>query len=85
MFDSVLSFSNHISSLFIAHKAIILGKIRRFITEHSLIRMHKAMLLPYFDYAGIVYDRAKKTELNKLQRAKNKCVKTCMLKSARAQ
>ena len=32
-----------------------------------------------------MYDRTKKIDLDKLQRAKNKGVKTCMLKSARAQ
>ena len=79
--DSVLSFSCHISSLLtiITHKAYILGKIRKFITEYTAIRIYKAMLLPYFDYADIIYDKTKQCDLDKLQRAQNKCLKICML------
>ena len=81
MMDPVLSFSNHISTLLctIAHKAYILSRIRRFITEYSALRIYKAMLLPYFDYADIVYDKARQSDLDKLQRAQNKCLKICML------
>ena len=70
--DPVLSLSNHTSSLLnvISDKAYILSKIRRFITEYSAIRIYKAMLLPYFDYADIVYDRARQKDLDKLQRLK---------------
>ena len=83
--DPVLSFSNHISSLMnvISHKSYIIGKIRRFISEHSAICIYKAMLLPYFDYADIVYDKAKQTDLDKLQCAQNKCLKTCILTDIR--
>ena len=48
------------------------SKIRRFITEHSAIRIYKSMLLPYFDYGDIVYDKARQIDLDKLQRAQNK-------------
>ena len=83
--DSVLSFTNHISTLLnvISHKAYILSKIRRFVTEYSAIRIYKAMVLPYFDYADIVYDKARQVDLDKLQRAQNKCLKTCMLVNCR--
>ena len=79
--DPVLSFTNHISSLLsvISHKAYMLGKIRRFISEHAAVRIYKAMLLPYFDYADIVYDKANRKDTDKLQRAQNKCLKTCTL------
>ena len=80
-FDSVLSFTNRIATLVnvISHKAYMLSKIRRFITEYSAIRIYKAMILPYFDYADIVYDKAHKMDLDKLQRAQNRCLKTCLL------
>ena len=79
--DPVLSFSNHTSSLLsiISHKAYILGKIRRFISQYSAVRIYKAMILPYFDYADIVYDKARQMDLDKLQRAQNKCLKICTL------
>ena len=78
--DPVLSFSNHMTSLLntVTHKTYILGKIRRFITEYAAIRIYKAMLLPYFDYADIVYDRARQGDLDKLQRVQNKGLKICM-------
>ena len=77
--DSVLSFSNHITSLLntVTHKMYILGKIRRFITQYAAIRIYKAMLLPYFDYADIVYDKARQGDLDKLQRVQNKMLKIC--------
>ena len=36
------------------------------------------MILPYIDYADIVYDKANCTELEKLQRMQNRCIKTCL-------
>ena len=83
--DPVLSFSNHISTLLstIAHKAYILSRIRRFITEYSALRIYKAMLLPYFDYADIVYDKARQSDLDKLQRVQNKSLKICLLANSK--
>ena len=79
--DSVLSFTNHITALLniVTHKMYILGKIRRFITEYAAIRIYKAMILPYFDYADIIYDKANQGYLDKLQRVQNRCLKICML------
>ena len=79
--DSVLSYSKHISTVIntVSHKAYILSKIRRFITSYSSIRIFKSMILPYFDYADIVFDKANCTELDKLQRLQNRCIKICLL------
>ena len=76
--DPVLSFASHISTLL-----NVLSKMRRFLTEHAAIHIYDPMLLPYFDYADIVYDRARQFDLDKLQRAQNKCLKTCMLANVR--
>ena len=83
--DPVLSYSSHIATLLnvIAHKAYVLSKIRRYIPEYAAIKIYKAMLLPYFDYADIVYDRARQLDLDKLQRAQNICLKVCMLTNVR--
>ena len=35
------------------------------------------MILSYFDYADVVYDRANTSGLDKLQRLQNKCLKVC--------
>ena len=37
------------------------------------------MILPYFDYADTVYDRANQADLDKLQRTQNRCLKTCFV------
>ena len=83
--DPVLSFSSHIATLLnnIAHKAYVLCKVRRFISEYAAVKIYKAMLLPYFDYADIIYDRARQGDLDKLQRAQNKCLKICMMADVR--
>ena len=83
--DSTLSFSNHISTVLnsVSHKAYILSKIRRFITTRSAIKIYKSMVIPYFDYTDIVYDKANQNDLNKLQRMQNKCLKICLLKDMR--
>ena len=59
------------------------GRIRKFITEYSAIRIYKSMILPYYDYADIVYDKARQIDLDKLQRAQIKCLKICMLANIR--
>ena len=78
--DSVLSYSNHISTVLnsVSHKAYILSKIRRFITTYSAVKIYKSMLLPYFDYADIVFDKANQNNLDKLQRMQNRCLKICL-------
>ena len=78
--DPVLSFSKHLSCLLcsVTHKMYVLGKIRRFINEYTAIRIYKAMILPYFDYADIVYDKARQCDLDTLQRAQNRGLKICM-------
>ena len=83
--DPVLSFANHISTLLsiVTHKSYVIGKIRIYTSEYSAIWIYKAMLLPYFDYADIVYDRARQLDLDKLQRVQNKCLKTCILSDIR--
>ena len=78
--DSVLSYSHHISMVIntVSHKAYILSKIRPFITTYSSIRIYKSMILPYFDYADIIIDKANQTDLDKLQRMQNRCLKICL-------
>ena len=45
--------------------------------------MDGANELPYFDYADIVYDKANQKDLDKLQRAQNKCLKICLKANTR--
>ena len=36
------------------------------------------MLLPYFDYADAIYNRSNVSNLDKLQRLQNKCLRVCL-------
>ena len=36
------------------------------------------MILPFFDYADIVFDKANQIDLDKLQRLQNRCLKICL-------
>ena len=78
--DSALTFSNHIKTILstVAHKAYMLGKIRKYLTTDVALLIYKTMILPYFDYADVMFTKAFVNDLDKLQRAQNKCLKTCM-------
>ena len=36
------------------------------------------MLLPYFDYADVIFDKALNKDIEKLQKLQNRCLKICM-------
>ena len=85
--DSALTFSNHVKSVLdtVAHKSYLLGKIRKYLTNDTALLIYKSMILPYFDYADIIYSKTCQGNLDKLQRAQNKCLKTCLRVEARTE
>ena len=40
--------------------------------------IYKSMLLPYFDYADVIYHKSNSRDLDKLQRLQNRCLRICM-------
>ena len=78
--DSALTFSNHIKTVLntVAHKSYMLGKIRKYLTVDVARLIYKTMILPYLDYADVIFANAFTRNLDKLQRAQNKCLKVCM-------
>ena len=78
--DSTLTYSNHISTTLgtISHKLYVLGKVRRYLTPEAALQIFNSMILPYFDYADVVYAKSFKCNLEKLQRAQNKALKACL-------
>ena len=62
---------------------ILLSKMKKYLTDDTAISVYKAMLLPYFDYADVIYDKANSNDLGKLQRLQNKCLKICLGKVRR--
>ena len=63
----------------VQHWALLGERGRGHIEEAIRLLIYKAMILPYFDYADIIYDKANQGELDKLQRVQNRCLKICML------
>ena len=55
--DSTLSYSNHISSVIrsILHKMTLLAKMKKYLRNDAAIHIYKSMLLPYIDYADVIY------------------------------
>ena len=77
--DSTLSLNYHVKSVvnMVAYKTVLLGKIRRYLTEEVAPKIYKIMILPYFDYGDIIYGCSGQDGLDKLQRVQNKCLKMC--------
>ena len=78
--DSTLNFNQHLMSVTrtILHKLHLLSKMRRYLVEDTAINIYKSMLLPYFDYGDVIYDKANAGPLKKLQTLQNKCLRLCL-------
>ena len=78
--DSTLNYNMHIQSTIriILHKLSLLAKMKKFLTNDTALSIYKAMLLPYFDYGDIIYDKANCKDLDKLQKLQNKCLRICL-------
>ena len=60
------------------HKRILLNRMMSFLTKTSALSIYKMMILPYFDYCDVIYQTTCMSDLDKLQRLQNKCLKTCL-------
>ena len=78
--DSTLSHKPHIAYVtkMILHKLTMLTAVRKYLTKDVALRIFKSMVLPYFDYADVVYHTANSGDLEKLQHLQNRCLKVCL-------
>ena len=78
--DSTLSFKNQIADIIqkVMHKKILLSRMMPFLNKNTALSIYKMMILPYFDYCDIIYHTACASDLDKLHRLQNKCLKTCL-------
>ena len=78
--DPTLSYKTHIASVIgcVQHKLYMLSKIKRYLNTEVAILLYKSMLLPYLDYADVIFSNANTTELDKLQRLQNRCLRLCL-------
>ena len=77
--DSTLSFNYHVKTVanMVSYKAVLLGKMRKFLNEEVSLKIYKNMIVPYFDYGDVIYGGVNQEGLEKLQRLQNKCLKIC--------
>ena len=78
--DSTLSFKQHLAGVIrtVSHKIYVLSRVRKFLTTRSALLVYKSMVLPYFDYADIAYEKAPGADLEKIQRLQNRALKVCL-------
>ena len=57
--------------------------MRMYLNEEVATLIYKSMLLPYFDYADVLFHKASAKEIGKFQTLKNKCLRICLCKDRR--
>ena len=78
--DSTLNFTKHIASVIqlICYKMTLLAKLKKYLKDETALLIYKTMLLPYFDYADVIFCKANMKDTDKLQTLQNKCLRICM-------
>ena len=78
--DPILNYSQHVSSIIrcVHHKISLLVKVKRYLNNDVALKVYKSMILPYLDYADVIFCKANATDLDKLQKLQNRCLKLCM-------
>ena len=78
--DPTLTYNHHISSVLktVLHKMVLLSKLKRYLNNNVALLIYKSMILPYFDYADVIYHKSNSGDLSKLQRLQNRCIRVCM-------
>ena len=75
-----MSFKPHLATIVrtVSHKIYLLSRIKKFLSNRSALLVYKTMVLPFLDYADVVYHNASAAELEKLQRLQNRALKLCL-------
>ena len=56
---------------------MMLAKLKKYLNDNVALQIYKSMLLPYFDYADVIFSNSSAGDLEKLQRLQNKCLRLC--------
>ena len=77
--DPTLNYNNHLASVIrtVLFKMSLLSKVKKFLNNDTALQIYKSMILPYLDYADVIFSKANVTTLDKLQRLQNRCLKIC--------
>ena len=52
--------------------------MKRYLKSDVATQIYKSMLLPYLDYADVIYHKSNSGDLAKLQRLQNRCLRICL-------
>ena len=79
LLDATLNYNLHISSVIttVIHKTTPLSKVKRYLCDKTAQQIYKSMILPYIDYADVVFANSNVSDIEKLQRLQNRCLKIC--------
>ena len=74
--DPTLNYNHHISYVIrtVLYKLTLLGKLKRYMNDDVALQIYKSMILPYLDYADVIFHNSNSGDLAKLQRLQNKCL-----------
>ena len=83
--DSTLNYNLHVNQVIrtVLHKLILLSKMKKYLRDDTALSIYKSMILPYFDYADVIFSKALNKDIGKLQKLQNRCLKICMGKERR--
>ena len=78
--DQTLNFRHHLDTLIntINFKLYLLSKIRKYLNDKCALTIYKSMVIPYFDYADIIYMYSNNPDLKKLDRAHLRGLRICL-------
>ena len=78
--DPTLNFGQHMSTIIknVQHKIHLLGKVKRYLHDDVAVKIYKTMVLPYLDYADVIFCKTNSSQLDKLQRLQNRCLRLCL-------
>ena len=78
--DTTLNYNHHISSVIriVLHKMTLLAKMKKYLNNDVALLIYKSMLLPYLDYADVIFYKSNSSDLDKLQRLQNRCLRICL-------
>ena len=79
--DANLTYSKHLENLIktISYKALLLAKMRKYISQDVALRIYKTIILPVLEYGDTLYDGANLKLTGKLQILQNRCLRTCLM------
>ncbi len=78
--DECLNYNNYIKKILssVAHKMYLMKRVKQYLTEKSCLLIYKSFILPIIEYGNVLYRNTNKSNLCKLQRIQNHCIKVCL-------